>query len=256
MPDNWFKKWFNTQDYLDLYKHRDKSDARKIVSLISRSVKLPKGAKVLDLACGNGRHSILFASKGFDVLGIDLSPYLIKQAKQKLNTDYFKHKNRLKFEIKDMRNIRHKNKFDLVVNLFSSFGYFDTDRENSKVITSIAGSLKKNGFFFFDFLNAARLKKNLVPFDITVRNRNIIVQVREITGGFVKKNILIFKKKRGSGYPVLNHFYEKIKLYSPDDFRKIFEKNGLKIIRTFGDYKGGRFKPNESERLIILAQKR
>lgn len=256
MPDNWFKEWFNTQDYLEIYKHRDKNDARKIVSLISRTVTLKKGAKVLDLACGNGRHSVLFASKGFDVLGIDLSPYLIKQAKQKLSTDYFKYRNRLKFEIRDMRNIRHKNEFDLVVNLFSSFGYFDTDRENIKVITSIARCLKKNGFFFFDFLNARQLEKTLVPLDITGRNQNMVVQVRGITGGFVKKDILIFKNKRSSGHPVLNHFYEKIKLYSQDDFKKIFKKNGLKIIRTFGDYRGSRFKPDESERQIILAQKR
>src|SRR5690349_15974356 len=98
--DNWFKTWFNTKHYLELYKHRDNKDAKKIVTLISKNISLPKGSKVLDLACGNGRHSILFARKGFNVLGIDLSPYLIGEANKKLRSEYLSHKNKLEFEIK------------------------------------------------------------------------------------------------------------------------------------------------------------
>src|SRR4030095_14677417 len=256
MADNWFEKWFNSKDYLELYKHRNEADARKIVSLITRTVKLPKGSKVLDLACGNGRHSILFAGKGFNVLGIDLSSFLIGQAKQKLKTDYRKYKKNLRFELGDMRNIRHAKEFDLVVNLFSSFGYFEKDSENKRVIKSISRSLKNGGYFFFDFLNARYLKKNIVPFDVTKRNRNIIVQVREITGGLIKKNILIFKDNTRPGEAVLNHFCEKIKLYLPVDFKKMFKTSGLNIIRVFGDYKGNTFNSNESPRLIILAQKK
>jgi len=155
-----------------------------------------------------------------------------------------------------MRNIRHKSEFDLVVNLFSSFGYFDKNAENKRVIKSISHSLKEGGYFFFDFLNARYLKKHLVPFDVTKRNRNIIVQVREITGGLIKKNILIFKDNDRPGDAVLNHFCEKIKLYLPGDIKKMFKTSGLKIIRIFGDYKGNDFNSNNSPRLIILAQKK
>jgi cyclopropane fatty-acyl-phospholipid synthase-like methyltransferase len=254
--DSWFKTWFNTKHYLELYKHRDNNDAGKIVSLINKNIQLPKGANVLDLACGNGRHSVLFARKGFNVLGVDLSPYLINEAKKKLKSDYSSHKNSLTFEIKDMRKITHKNEFDLVVNLFSSFGYFEKDSENWRVIKSVSDSLKKGGYFFFDFLNEAYVLKNLVPLDIKKRNRNVIIQVREITGGFVKKNIIIIQNAPRAEYPVISNFHEKIKLYSIRDFTEVFKKNKLKIIKTFGNYTGSKFNPGTSERLIILAEKR
>ena len=260
----WFKKWFNTQEYLDLYKHRDTTDAKKIVTLILKNIRLKKNSKVLDLACGNGRHSVLFAKKGFNVLGIDLSPFLINQAKSKLKADYKKHKNNLRFEIRDMRDIHHNNEFDLVVNLFTSFGYFEKNSENVRVVRSISKSLKKSGYFFFDFLNGAYLKRNIVPFNIKKArpgrsrkgNQNIIIQVREIKAGFVKKNIIILKNPENSKYPQIYNFYEKIKLYSVNDFRKIFNTNGLKICKIFGDYYGNRYNSLKSERLIILAQKK
>jgi SAM-dependent methyltransferase len=255
MPDKWFEKWFNTQDYLDLYKHRDARDAKKIVTLILKNLKLPKGSKVLDLACGNGRHSVLFAQKGFDVTGLDLSPLLINQAKSKLNTDYKKYKKHMRFVMGDMRNIPYNHEFDLIVNLFSSFGYFDKDSDNIKVIKSISAALKKGGYFFFDFLNANYLRKHLVPFDVKSGNHNMIIQVREITAGFVKKDIVIIKNSKNLKYPQIHNFYEKIKLYSLQDFRSFFRKNGLKILKTFGNYRGNKYNTKNSERLIILAQK-
>lgn len=256
MSNAWFKKWFNSQLYLDLYKHRDETDAKKIVSLITRTISLGKNTNVLDLACGNGRHSILFAKKGFNVLGIDLSPYLIKQAKNMLDSDYSKFSKKLRFEIRDMREISHKSEFDLIVNLFSSFGYFDKDSENIKVITGISKALNKGGYFFFDFLNKDYLINNLVPYDIKVRNQYAIIQVREISSGFVKKDIIFVKNNPNAKYPLINNFYEKIKLYSLEDFRKIFNKSGLSIIKVFGNYEGEKYNHKKSERLIILAQKK
>jgi SAM-dependent methyltransferase len=253
---NWFTKWFNTQDYLDLYKHRDTKDASKILKLLFRNVTIPKGANVLDLACGNGRHSFLIARKGYNVTGIDLSKYLISRAKEKLKDEYSGSRNRLSFEIGDMRRIGHKNEFELVVNLFTSFGYFEKHSDNMKVIKSISSALKKNGWFLFDFLNTDYLKKHLVPFNIKREKKNIIVQIRNITDGFVEKNIFILKNNNIQGsYPVLKSYKEKIRLYSLKDFRYMFSTNGLKIVKAFGNYDGVKFIKSKSERLIILAQK-
>jgi hypothetical protein len=155
-----------------------------------------------------------------------------------------------------MRNIHHKNEFDLVVNLFTSFGYFEKDSENTMVIKSISKSLKKGGYFLLDFLNSGLLRRSLVPFDIKKGNRNIILQVREIKAGFVKKNIIILKNSKSSKYPLIYNFYEKIKLYSLSDFRKIFKSCSFNIKKVFGDYYGNKYNPVKSERLIILAQKK
>jgi SAM-dependent methyltransferase len=254
--DTWYKSWFNTQDYLDLYKHRDSHDASKLVSLIFKNIELPKGANVLDLACGAGRHSVLFAKKGMHVTGVDLSAFLIKQARIELERDNSNYKDMLKFEIRDMRDIKHENEFDLVVNLFSSFGYFSDDNENGLVIKSIAKALKPNGYFVIDFLNRGQLINTLVPYDIKRTDGKYIVQVRRIENGFVEKEILIFRSAdKCTDYPVLNHFNERIKLYSLEDFKKMFSSYGLKIIKTFGNYDGGIFVKNNSERLIIFAVK-
>lgn len=254
--DNWFTKWFNTQDYLDLYKHRDTKDAAKILKLLFANVSIPKGTRVLDLACGNGRHSLLIARKGYNVTGIDLSKYLISRAKEKLKDEYSGSRNRLSFEIGDMRSIGHKNEFGLAVNIFTSFGYFEKHSDNVKVIKSISSALKTNGWFLFDFLNIDFLKKHLVPFDVKKENKNIIVQIRNITSGFVVKNIFILKNIRAqSFYPVLKSYKEKIRLYSLKDLRHMFIANSLKIVKVFGNYDGAKFLKSKSERLIILAQK-
>jgi SAM-dependent methyltransferase len=252
----WFKHWFNTQDYLDLYKHRDDTDASKIIKLLFKHITLKKNAEVLDLACGNGRHSVLFARKGFNVTGIDLSKYLISCANEKRKTDYYRYHKKLSFEIGDMRNIAHVKEFDLIVNIFSSFGYFENGKDNEKVIKSISRALKPNGYFLFDFLNKDFLLKNLVPYDIKKEKNKIIIQIRSITDGFVQKNILIIKNNPDeTKYPVLNRYMEKIKLYSLDDFKSIYLRSGLKIIKIFGDYEGKNYIKNKSERLIILAGK-
>ncbi|RPI14810.1 MAG: class I SAM-dependent methyltransferase [Ignavibacteriae bacterium] len=254
--DTWFKSWFNTQDYLDLYKHRDSHDASKLVSLIFSNINIPKGSNVLDLACGSGRHSVFFAKKGMFVTGIDLSAFLIKQANLQLENEFLHYKDKLKFEIRDMREIKHVNEFELVVNLFSSFGYFKDDNENEQVIRSISKALKPAGYFVIDFLNREKLINTLVPYDIKRTDGKYIVQVRKIEDGFVEKEILIFRNSDAStDYPVLNHFNERIRLYSLEDFRKMFTHNGLNIINTFGNYDGSIFVKNSSERLIIFAHK-
>ncbi len=252
----WFKEWFNTQEYLDLYKHRDDTDAAKIIKLLFNNISLPKDAKILDLACGNGRHSVLFAKKGFSVTGIDLSSYLISKAKERRKKEYLMYSKRLKFEIGDMRHIRHKNEFNLVVNLFSSFGYFDNEKDNFNVLKSIARALVHGGYFLFDFLNAGYLLKNLVPYDVKRESGKTMIQIRSFIDGFVEKNIIIIKNNQSFGKsPIVNRYKEKIRLYSIGDFRKMFAQNGLKILKEFGSYSGSSNNEEKSERLIILAQK-
>lgn len=256
MKDNWYKKWFDNKEYLELYSHRNSADAKKAADLIVESVPLSRNSSVLDLACGNGRHSLIIASRGYNVLGADLSPFLINEAKKKLKNQYRRYRKKLSFELMDMRKIPYKNKFDLVVNLFSSFGYFDSDEENIKVVSGVSKSLRKGGYFFFDFLNENYVRKRLVPFDFSKRNRKAIIQVREITGGFVKKSIIIVKNPAGKLDPEISYFHEKIRLFDLNDFRQIFIKCGLKIVKTFGNYKGDKFNKQNSERLIIVARKK
>jgi SAM-dependent methyltransferase len=254
--DTWFKSWFNSPDYLQLYEHRDNKDAKKLVSLLFKNIKLNKGAKILDLACGNGRHSILFAKKGYQTTGLDLSEYLISRAEKKLKNEYAEYNDNLQFEIKDMRKINHVGEFDLIVNMFTSFGYFSSDGDNEKVIKGVSRALKTGGHFFFDFLNSTYLKNNLVPFDIKKVNGKSAIQIRTISGGYVSKEIYFLSDRKPKHYyPGIIHFTERIKLYSFRDFKKIFAKYNLKLLYVFGDYRGTKFNEKKSKRLIIIAKK-
>ena len=249
----WYKSWFNRKEYLELYKHRDRRDASKIVELIISETNLRKGAEVLDMACGNGRHSILFARRGFSTIGIDLSRFLISEARKMLQ----KHRGKfnLAFKIQDMREMKWENRFDLAVNLFTSFGYFPARKDDIRVIRNIYRALKKGGYFVLDFINSIHIRNNLKTLDVKNINNSIVIQVREIINNYVRKTILIAKNNPNGNTPFLEKFYEQIRLYSYDELKAMLEGNGLSILKIFGDYNGNKFSISKSERLIIIAVK-
>lgn len=244
----WFEEWFSNKFYLDLYQHRDEEDARWMINLLQRSISVNTKSKVLDIACGSGRHSLELARRGFDVTGFDLSKFLINEAKKNLKSS--KEKNlKLRFLIKDMRDFNFKNSFEVAVNIFTSFGYFEDDSENFKVIKNVSDSLKTGGYFVFDFLNKKYLEKNLVPYSKSRKGIYTVIQKRKIENGFVKKDITI---KNGNK---TTEFNEMLKLYSVIEFKKVFESYNLKIQNLYGDYFGNKFSENKSQRLIIIAKK-
>jgi len=113
----WFEKWFSDKLYLDLYQHRDEEDARWIINLLQRSIAVKTNARVLDIACGSGRHSIELARRGFEVTGFDLSEFLINEARKNLKNSGEKNM-KVKFLIRDMRDFNFRNTFDIAVNIF------------------------------------------------------------------------------------------------------------------------------------------
>lgn len=244
---DWYKKWFSGRLYLDLYNKRDNDEARVFVNLIQRELPYAALSKVLDICCGAGRHSIELARRGYDVTGFDLSEYLIEEAKKTFKENPEKNL-KLKFLNKDMRNFNFRNSFDIAVNIFTSFGYFDNDRENFKVFENCNKSLKRNGWFIFDFINSGYLIKNLVPVSSGKINGKKIVQKRRIENGFVIKDIYI----NGESVPSYN---EILRLYSPEDLTDAMDVNGFKLMKIFGDYYGNKFNKSKSSRLIIFAKK-
>jgi len=248
LKNSWYKKWFSNKFYLELYQHRDEEDARWMINLLQRSISVNTKSKVLDIACGSGRHSLELARRGFDVTGFDLSEFLIKEAKKGLKESVEKDL-KVRFLIKDMRYFDFKGSFDIAVNIFTSFGYFDNDEENFSVIKNASDSLKKGGYFVFDFINKNYLEKNLVPYSVNTKGKFIIKQKRRIENDFVIKDISIKKGKE------LLEFNEVLRLYSLKEFKKVFESYKLSIQNLYGDYSGNKFNLNKSQRLIIIAQK-
>ncbi|MBK7254306.1 MAG: class I SAM-dependent methyltransferase [Ignavibacteria bacterium] len=244
----WFEKWFSDKLYLDLYQHRDEEDARWIINLLQRSIAVKTNASVLDIACGSGRHSIELARRGFEVTGFDLSEFLINEARKNLKNSGEKNM-KVKFLIRDMRDFNFRNTFDIAVNIFTSFGYFDNDKENFSVIENVSRSLKKGGYFVFDFLNKHFLEKNLKPLSRNKIGNATVIQKRKLENGFVRKKIIITRNNS------TKQFEEVLKLYSLQDFNKAFTLSGLKTEKIFGDYFGNKYSRTQSGRLIIIARK-
>ena len=152
----WFASWFDTSYYHQLYNHRSEEEAQAFIERLADFLALEPKSKVLDLACGKGRHARTLHALGLNVLGTDLSPQSIAFANESTVDG-------LRFQVHDMREPLHNESFDAVFNLFTSFGYFDSTAENQRVIDAVACMLKPNGFLIIDFLNAHRVIDTLVP---------------------------------------------------------------------------------------------
>ena len=239
---NWFKDWFNSPYYHILYSNRDYLEAELFIDNLVNYLKPLPDAKFLDLACGKGRHSIYLNSKKYNVTGIDLSVQSIEYAKQFEN-------NSLLFFVHDMRIPCKKDHFNYVLNLFTSFGYFEKEEDNYATIDSVCKVLKPNGIFVLDFLNVERMEECIIPHQVKeVQGIEFTIDKR-IEKGFIVKNI--YFNDQGKKY----HFQESVKMISLDTFKKYFEANHLKLIDLRGSYAMEDFDPLTSDRLILIAQK-
>lgn len=239
----WFDEWFNTIYYHILYKHRDYEEAAAFLDHLIDYFKIEPNAKILDLACGKGRHSIYLNKKGFEVTGVDLSEENIKFANTKRNDT-------LRFAVHDMRDVFTRAGFDYVFNLFTSFGYFDSKEENLNVIDATIQSLKPGGKFLLDFLNPYVVVNNLVhEEDKTIENIHFNIQRKYTDDEFIVKNIIV--DDHGQHY----EFQEKVKAIRRTDFLAYFDKINLKVIDIFGDYELSEYKAEESQRLIFVLEK-
>jgi SAM-dependent methyltransferase len=236
--NSWFASWFDTPYYHILYKDRDYEEAQQFMDNLTHYLNLPEEAKILDLACGKGRHSIYLNSLGFDVTGSDLSENSIKGASKDANDT-------LHFKVHDMRD-SFEEKYDAIFNLFTSFGYFENDADNLKTLISIKESLTEYGFAVIDFMNVDFVIDNLVPSEIkTVEGIDFHIK------RYVKDNH-IFKEIDFEDKGEKFHFTEKVQALRLADFEAMMEEAGIFLLDVFGDYKLRTFYKNQSERLIMI----
>ena len=240
--NEWFGEWFNSKYYHILYKHRDHEEAQMFINSICQLLNLSRDSLVLDLACGKGRHAIYLNNKGYNVIGLDLSEKNISFAKQFQNE-------RLYFYRHDMRKVWSENEFDCVLNLFTSFGYFDSENENEKVILAVAKSLKKGGKFILDFLNPYTVINKLVTEEIKTIDGIEFRINKEVSDGYILKNISF--QDRGKDY----FFQERVKTIRRVKFLEYFDNAELKLINIMGDYDLNNYVAEKSDRMIFYLEK-
>ncbi len=243
MQTPWFESWFDTPYYHQLYKNRDDAEAQYFLDNLMDKLQPSKKSKLLDLACGKGRHSIYLASKGYNVVGVDLSAQSIKHASK------FAHE-RLAFYTHDMRKVYKPRHFDFILNLFTSFGYFDNEADHLQTLVSVQKGLKKNGLFVMDFFNAPQVIANLKARQQKTVGGLTFRLTRQQTAGYIVKKIRF--KDKGQQY----QFEERVRAYSYRELKKSFDKAGLKIIERFGNYSLHKYTTKTSDRLILIAHKK
>ena len=223
MKSDWFKSWFG-EEYVALYPHRNEEDAERAIDLIEQHVSDAKVSRVLDLACGAGRHSRILAER-WKTTGLDLSEVLLRLAHEEMGD--------AEFVRGDMRVLPFRQStFGLVVNLFTSFGYFQDDESHLRVIEEVARVTSRDGTFVLDFLNTSQLRDTLVPYDERDIGGRIVEQRLEISddGRFVIKKICI----RGTD----REFTERVRLFEAGDLSWMMESAGFKVSATYGNYDG------------------
>lgn len=229
----WFEEWFG-EEYLALYPHRDDREAEELVALIRRTIPIQSLTRVLDVACGAGRHARAFAASGLVPIGVDLSRHLLERARA----------SSLPVARADMRALPIRNQsVELAVNLFTSFGYFADDADHQEALCQMIATVRPGGWFVFDFLNAAGVRTSLAdrPADSSGSASD---KWLHDNGRFVVKMIVGRDGRQ---------FMERVRLFDSQELIAMIQIAGARVVHQFGDYRGG---PADATapRVLLFAQ--
>ena len=237
---DWFEQWFG-EEYHALYPHRDTEDAQRAVALVQRVAPWRPGERVLDLACGAGRHAAELERAGAEVVGFDLSPAMLHRARTLSAAALVRG---------DMRALPFRSRsFGVVVNLFTSFGYFRDDAEHRLVVHQIADVLAPGGRLVLDYLNADQVRQTLRRDSEEVRDGATAARVvRRFSeeGRYVVKEIELRAENRS--------FQERVRLFTAQELAGLLEEAGLRVTAQFGDY-DGRPVSADTPRVILVGER-
>ncbi len=240
----WYKAWFSSPFYHKLYFGLNEEEAKNFIARLMDYLKPGHGRRMLDVACGRGRHSKMLAGYGHEVTGIDLSFDSIEFAKQ-FESDA------LHFYQHDMRLPMWINYFDYAFNFFTSFGYFATRREHDDAINTMAKALKRDGIILFDYLNVHYAEDHLVKDEIkTIDNTKFHIHRWMDEDHFYKKIIITDPSMNAP-----QEFTEKLAKLSLGDFTDMFSFQKLQVTDVFGDYELNSYDVRKTPRMIVVGKK-
>lgn len=242
---DWYHDWFD-EDYLALYPHRNEKEASRFVQTIWNRLKLEAGVTVCDLPCGPGRHSIAFARLGAQVTGLDLSDVMVRLAQESVAGMY----PQPRFLRGDLRELPFSTEFELVINIFTSFGYFNEEAENERVFSELTRILLSDGILLIDTVNPLWLIDNFVAED-TIKTDIFEADIKK---ELVEDNRRVIKSIQLTRQGQTRHITESVRLYRQEDFEGFVMRHGLHLLDFWGDYDGHPYSKT-TPRLILLARK-
>ena len=246
----WYVDFFGS-DYQEAYGHIFTMErTEKEVLFVERTLGLSSNSRLLDLCCGQGRHSVLLASHGLKVTGQDLSREYLEQAGRSAKEQGV----HLDLLCNDMRDIPFKDHFDAVINMFSAFGYLESDEENLKVLKAVREALKPGGRVLLDMINREWVVSNYDQSDwrqgedgtlyLEHRELDLVTSRNHVTFTIVKSD--------GSRRDTVGHH---IRLYTLTETLNLLSKAGLDFVEVYGGFDGEAYSI-DTRRMIVVAQKR
>ena len=208
---------------------------------------LPENGYILDAGCGIGRHSIELARRGFKVLGIDTNQKYLDLALEKAKALSLDNVN---FSLMDLRNLNEEEMFDGVINLWSSFGYFDDDT-NEEIIKNFFKAVHKNGKVIVDIENRDYILKFFIRETFKEKEDGIFILERR---KFDPVTSVVTTHRYIIGNGLRKEYLRHIRIYSLTEMINIFRRAGFKEVEYFGNYNGEKFY-TDSERIIIIGTK-
>ncbi len=245
----WYQSFFG-QDYLDVYDFQFTEErAAKETAFAAKALELQRGERVLDLCCGQGRHAVQLAGMGLDVTGLDLSEQYLRL------TDAAAKEKGLSVETvhADMREIPFEAHFDAIVNMFSSFGYLESEAEDAKVLASIRRALKPGGRVLLDLLNRDWVVDNYIQNDWHRGDDGTLYLEHRELDLLTSRNHVTFTAIRpdGSQQEIVGHH---IRLYTLREAVGMIEAAGLAYEAVYGGFEGETY-GIDTRRMIIVAQR-
>lgn len=209
---------------------------------------LSANSSVLDLGCGYGRHALLLATYGYRVVGLDRSERLLHLAQQEAEAQRV----RVHWVHGDMRAIPFENEFDAVLNLFSSFGYFEQEEENLCVLQQVQKALTPRGLFLLDTLSQVRLVRNFFPSSITRYDNGLIVLEERrfdlLSSRYEVRVTLLHPDGRRSEYE------HSLRVYTLTELTQMLASAGLLLQGCYGNLDGSPF--TMESRLVLVSRKK
>lgn len=242
-----FEAVFEPDDYLHFYGEiLTEERTKKEIDFLVNELELDKPNKILDLACGYGRHANRLAELGHHVTGVDITLGFLEIAKRDAKEKGVS----VKYIQGDMREIVFKIEFDQVLLLYTSFGYFE-DEENFKVLQNVARALKPGGLFCIDMQNRDVFLKNFHPYIVEEKENDLMINrisFDSVTGRLYNRRIVIRNGKRKEK-PFI------IRLYNATEIRELLNRVGLSITKIYGDWAASPF-TSDSRTIIVIAKKK
>ena len=236
--EQWYEEYFGP-DYLVIDKH--KNTARE-TGFIRSTLKLRKKHKMLDIACGYGRHMAPLVKRGYDVIGCDLSRHMLDEAGKKLGGAAAS-----RLVQCDIRALPFNRTFDCACNMFNSFGYFPEENDNFRVLTSIARALKPGGLFLLDHVNRDFIIRSSMKKDWSVNGDTVILEKKSFDPITNRSEIdVTVVDKRGK-----RDYHHSIRLYSFSELRMVLEAAGFAVLDVYGGFEGNDFDINCNRMLIL-----